>query len=104
MIEVCQPVHYLFRVVIYISYFIIYIVPSGDPDLFCNLFLHQPHVMAAPAQTVRNVLYFFITVILLIKLLGFQELAGSDQPECMDAQRSVLYNAVFCSAHEIIFI
>ena len=61
-------------------------------------------MMAAPAQTVRNVLYFFITVILLIKLLGFQELAGSDQPECMDAQRSVLYNAVFCSAHEIIFI
>ena len=38
MIEVCQPVHHFFRVVIYISYFIIYIVPSGDPDLFCNLF------------------------------------------------------------------
>ena len=73
-------------------------------NLFCNLFLHQPHGMGAPAQAVRNVLYFLVTVILLIELLCFQELTGSDQPECMDAQRSVLYNAVFCSAHEIIFI
>lgn len=104
MIEVCQPVHHFFRVVINISHFIIYIVSSGDSNLFCNLFLHQTHVVAAPAQTVRNILYFFVAVILLIELLGFQELAGSNQLECMDAQRSVLYNAVFCSAHEIIFI
>lgn len=104
MIEVCQPVHHFFRVVINISHFIIYIVSSGNSNLFCNFFLHQAHVMAAPAQAVRNILYFLIAVILLIKLLGFQELTGSDQPECMDTQRSVPYNAVFCSAHEIIFI
>ncbi len=69
---------------VYIPNFKIYVMPSGCSDQFCNLFLHQSHVMTAPTEPVRYILYILIILILLIEQLCFQQPARGYQSETMD--------------------
>ena len=94
LIEFCQLVHDFLRIVVYISNLKVYVMSSGYSNQISNLFLHQPHMMATPAEPVLHIWYIFIILILLIKQLRFQQLARGYQSETMDIHRCIPHIAV----------
>ena len=67
MVKSSQPVHDFFWIVVNVSHLKIYVMFPGYSDPLCHLFLYQPHVMTAPAQSVGNIFDLLVAVILLIE-------------------------------------